>query len=90
MVRDISTSSTLSGANMTLVLLSVVGVVVLCNVGYTFRWVEWCNMTDAPYVDAVKNIGNQDIFSKSFDLKTENNGKKVIILDVISILRVEN
>lgn len=58
MVRDISTSSTLSGANMTLVLLSVVGVVVLCNVGYTFRWVEWCNMTDAPYVDAVKNIAS--------------------------------
>lgn len=42
------------------------------------------------FIDAVKNIGNQDIFSKSFDLKTENNGKKVIILDVISILRVEN
>lgn len=42
------------------------------------------------FIDAVKSIGNQDIFSKSFDLKTENNGKKVIILDVISILRVEN
>lgn len=42
------------------------------------------------FIDAVKNAGNQDIFSKSFDLKTENNGKKVIILDVISILRVEN
>lgn len=42
------------------------------------------------FIDAIKNIGNQDIFSKSFDLKTENNGKKVIILDVISILRVEN
>lgn len=42
------------------------------------------------FIDAIKNIGNQDIFSKNFDLKTENNGKKVIILDVISILRVEN
>lgn len=42
------------------------------------------------FIDAIKNIGNQDIFSKSFDLKTETNGKKVIILDVISILRVEN
>jgi len=42
------------------------------------------------FIDVVKSIGNQDIFSKSFDLKTENNGKKVIILDVISILRVEN
>lgn len=42
------------------------------------------------FIDAVKSVGNQDIFSKSFDLKTENNGKKVIILDVISILRVEN
>lgn len=42
------------------------------------------------FIDTVKSIGNQDIFSKSFDLKTENNGKKVIILDVISILRVEN
>lgn len=42
------------------------------------------------FIDAMKNVGNQDIFSKSFDLKTENNGKKVIILDVISILRVEN
>lgn len=42
------------------------------------------------FIDAVKSIGNQDIFSKSFDLKTENNGKKVIILDVISILRVES
>lgn len=42
------------------------------------------------FIDAIKNIGNQDIFSKNFDLKTENNCKKVIILDVISILRVEN
>lgn len=42
------------------------------------------------FIDVIKNIGNQDIFSKNFDLKTENNGKKVIILDVISILRVEN
>lgn len=42
------------------------------------------------FVDAVKSIGTQDIFSKSFNLKTESNGKKVIILDVISILRVEN
>lgn len=42
------------------------------------------------FIDAIKNIGNQDIFSKSFDLKIETNGKKVIILDVISILRVEN
>lgn len=42
------------------------------------------------FIGAIKNIGNQDIFSKNFDLKTENNGKKVIILDVISILRVEN
>lgn len=42
------------------------------------------------FIDAIKSIGNQDIFSKSFDLKTENDGKKVIILDVISISRVEN
>lgn len=42
------------------------------------------------FINAVKLIGNQDIFSKNFNLKTENNGKKVIILDVISILRVEN
>lgn len=42
------------------------------------------------FIDAIKNIGNQDIFSKNFDLKTENDGKKVIILDVISISRIEN
>ena len=42
------------------------------------------------FIDAVKMIGNQDIFSKNFNLKTETDGKKVIILDVISILRVEN
>ena len=42
------------------------------------------------FIEAVKKIGNEDIFSKNLDLKTENNGKKVYVLDVISILRVEN
>ncbi|MBQ1276708.1 MAG: hypothetical protein II371_02010 [Flavobacteriales bacterium] len=56
MSRDITSSSSLSGANMTLVLLSVVAVGVMCNVGYTLRWVEWCNMSDVPYGGAVKNI----------------------------------
>lgn len=35
-------------------------------------------------------IENQDIFSKNFNFKTEIYEKKVIILDVISILRVKN
>ena len=56
MSRDITSSSSLSGANMTLVLLAVVAVGVMCNIGYTLRWIEWCNMSDAPYGDAVKNI----------------------------------
>ena len=42
------------------------------------------------FIDGVKSIGDNDIFSKRLDLKTETGDKKVIVLDVISVFRIEN
>lgn len=42
------------------------------------------------FVDSIKALSKQDIFSKSLNLKTETYGKDVMIFDVISILRIES
>lgn len=38
-------------------------------------------------IESLKNIGNQEAYSKKFDIVTDNNRKKVIVLDVIGISR---
>lgn len=42
------------------------------------------------FVDSIKSLSKQDIFSKSLNLKTETYGKDVMIFDVISVLRIES
>lgn len=39
------------------------------------------------FIEIIRNINQQDMFSKKMNLITDNNNKKVVLLDVISITR---
>lgn len=41
-------------------------------------------------IDGVKKLAKEDIFSKKMELITDNKNKQVVLLDIISICRIEN
>lgn len=42
------------------------------------------------FLESIKDLNKQDVFSKNMNLVTDANGKKIILLDVISITRKNN
>ncbi|MDD4819552.1 MAG: hypothetical protein PHD21_01805 [Flavobacteriales bacterium] len=56
MRREISGNTGITGVNMIFVLLALMLLVGICVADFSIRWVQWCNVSDAPFSDAVKNV----------------------------------
>ena len=56
MRRDIKTATLPSGGHLLSLVLSVLVVGGLCVVNFSLRWVQWCNVSDSPYGEALANI----------------------------------
>ena len=57
MRTDIRANTLPAGGHLMLLILSVAALGVLCTVNFSIRWVQWCNVSAAPFADAAVNIG---------------------------------